>query len=133
MEYLKFFFNPSHLFSFRPSAMQPRAIIILAAVFGLLIILGIISRIKVNKTKDGLKIKAWRRLFHLFLTVGILGLVYLFFAWQGIALLAGRFWLLVLGLVALVWGGFITKYLLLEVPKLRKDIEEKRKFEKYIP
>jgi len=113
--------------------MQPRALIILAVIFGLLIVLGIFSRMKINKTKDGLKIKAWRRMFHLFLTVGILGLVYLFFAWQGIALLAARFWLLILALVALVWGGFIAKYLILEVPKLRKEIEDKRKFEKYIP
>jgi len=132
-EYLKYFFNPSHLFDLRPPVMHSRAILILAAAFGLLIILGIASQLIVMKTKDGLKIKGWRRLFHLFLTVGILGLVYLFFAWQGVTLLASRFWLIILGLVVLVWFGFIAKYLFWDVPKLRRNIEEKRRFEKYIP
>ncbi|MFA6255367.1 MAG: hypothetical protein WC675_05065 [Patescibacteria group bacterium] len=113
--------------------MHNQAIIILAVAFGLLIILGIVSKVLVTKTKDGLKVKGWRRLFHLSLTIGILGFVYLFFAWQGVSLLASRFWLLILGLTALVWLGFIAKYLMWDVPKLRKGIEEKRKFEKYIP
>ncbi len=132
-EYLKYFFNPSHLFDLRPPVMHNQAIIILAVAFGLLIILGIASRVLVIKTKDGLKVKGWRRLFHLFLTISILGFIYLFFAWQGVSLLASRFWLVILGLTALVWFGFIAKYLFWEAPKLRKNIEEKRKFEKYIP
>ena len=133
IDYLKYFFDPSHLFSLRPSAMQPRAIIILAVVFGLFIVLGIISKIIATKTKDGLKLKAWQRLFHLFLTIGIIGFVYLFFAWQGVALLAGRFWLIIMLLAMMVWLGFIAKYLFLTVPKLRKNIDQKRNFEKYIP
>jgi len=133
IEYLKYFFNLNHLFNLRPGVMHNQAIIILAVAFGLLIILGIVSKVLVTKTKDGLKVKGWRRLFHLSLTIGILGFVYLFFAWQGVSLLASRFWLIILGLTALVWLGFIAKYLLWDVPKLRKGIEEKRKFEKYIP
>ena len=86
-----------------------------------------------GKIKDGLKIKAWLRFHHLGLTIGIIGFVYLFFAWQKVALLAARFWLLILGVTAVVWLGFIGKYMFWEIPKLRRKIEEKRKFEKYIP
>ena len=131
--YLKYFFNPSHLFSLRPAVMQWRAIIILMAVFGLLILMGIISKVMAAKSKDGLKIKAWRRLSYLALTISILGFVYLFFAWQGVVLLAGRFWLLTLLLIALIWLGFIAKYWFLEIPILRREIQQKRNFEKYIP
>ncbi len=86
-----------------------------------------------TKIKDGLKIKAWRRLYYLSLSMGIIGLVYLFFAWQGVVLLAARFWLLIWLVTTLIWLGFIMKYLFLETPKLRREIEEKRKFAKYIP
>jgi hypothetical protein len=113
--------------------MNSRALIILAVLFGLFIVLGIISKIRAAKIKDGLKIKGWRRLKNLFLTMGITGLVYLFFAWQGIALLAARFWLIIWLLVTLIWLGFIGRYLFWEVPKLRRNIEQKRKFEEYLP
>ena len=133
IEYLKYFFNPTHLFSLRPPIMQNRALIISATVFGLGIILAIVFKLITEKTKDGLKIKAFRRLFHLLLTMGIIGYVYLFFAWQGIPLLSARFWLLLWLIIVLIWLGFILKYLFFAVPKLRKDIDRKRKFEKYLP
>lgn len=113
--------------------MQARALIILAIIFGLGIILAIVFKLISEKTKDGLKIKGWRRFFHLLLTMGILGYVYLFFAWQDIPLLAGRFWLLIWLVTVLVWQAFILRYLFFVVPKLRRDIDQRRKFEKYLP
>lgn len=133
IEYLKYFFNPSHLLTLRPPAMQGRALIILGVAFGILIIIGVISKMMAKKTNDGLKMKGWERLFHLFLTIGILGFVYLAFAWQGVILLAGRFWLIILEIIAIVWLAFIGKYMYLEVPKLRKKINKERNFDKYIP
>lgn len=133
IDYLKYFFNLRHLLNLRPEAMQTRAMIILLVIFGLLIILGVASRLAVEKIKDGLKVKAWRRLYHLGLTMGITGLVFFFFAWQGVALLAARFWLVIWLVSLLIWLGFIGKYWFLEIPKLRSEIEHKRKFEKYLP
>lgn len=133
IEYLKYFFNPGHFFSMRPPAMQVRAIIILAVAFGLFIVFGIVSKIMAAKTKDGLKAKSWRRLFHLGLTMGILGFVYIFFAWQSVVLLASRFWLIIMLLVIIVWLGFIGKYMFLAAPKLRAKINKERNFDKYIP
>lgn len=131
INYLVYFFNPSHLFSLRPPAMQLRVIIILAVIFGVFVVLGIIFNFL--KTKDSLRIKGYKRLFYLFLTMGVLGYVYLFFAWQGAALLSARFWLLIWLIATLVWLGFILKYLVIEAPKKRKEIDRKRDFEKYIP
>lgn len=133
IEYLKYFFNPSHIFSLRPGAMQLRAIIILAVVFGLFIIFGLVSKIIEKKTNDGLKIKAWKRFWYLGITMGALGIVYLFFAWQGVVLLASRLWLIIWLIAVVVWVVFIFKYLFLEAPKLRKNIDKKRDFDKYIP
>ncbi|MFA6322165.1 MAG: hypothetical protein WCX71_01660 [Candidatus Buchananbacteria bacterium] len=133
MSYLTYFFSLKHLFSLRPPAMSQRALIILAVIFSLFIILGVGAKIALPKIKDGLKIKAFRRLYHCGLTIGILGLIFWFFAWQGVALLSARFWLLILAIIAVVWLGLIGRYFYIEVPKLRKDIDNKRKFDKYIP
>ena len=126
IEYLKFFFSPGHIFSLRPQAMHNKALIILVILFLLFIAFGIISLLTSKKINDGLKVKAWNQLWHLGMTMGILGLVYLFFAWQGVALLASRFWLIIWLITTLIWLGFIGKYLFLKAPKLRKEIEEDR-------
>jgi hypothetical protein len=131
-EYLQYFFNPAHIFTLRSPAMQPRAIIILAVGFGILILAAMVSKV-LGRTNDGLKARGYTKLVHLFTTIGILGYVYLFFAWQGVVLLGGRFWLLILGLVFVVWLGFIIKYFITEVPTKRQEIEKRRQIEKYIP
>jgi hypothetical protein len=113
--------------------MALRGLIILVSGDILLVALGVGAYIYAPKIKDGLKIKGIRRLVHLGLTMGIIGLVYAFFAWQGVALLAARFWLLIWGITLLIWALFIAKYLFSDVPRLRRQIENKRKFDKYIP
>jgi hypothetical protein len=133
MNYLTYFFNPAHLFNLRPQAMTNRAVAILGIICVILIIAGIVVRVMLPKIKDGLKIKGIRRLMHLFFTVGGLGLTYLFFGWQGMALLGARFWLLIIILVGLVWLAFILKYLFLVVPKRRAEIDGQRNFKKYLP
>ena len=133
MNYLNYFFNPQHLFNLRPQAMEPRAIIILAICFALVIIAGILAQIMSKKIKDGLKVKAYRRIYHAGLVMGIIGFGYLFFAWQGVTLLSARFIILIWLAALIIWLIYIIKYLIKDVPKTRSEIEEKRKFEKYIP
>jgi len=133
INYLQDLVFSGRLFNLRPPAMQIRTVIILAVFFGLCVVLGLISKILTKKIKDGLRIKGLKQLFYLFVIMGILGLVYLFFAWQKITLLAGRFWLLIWLLTVIIWLGFIGRYMFFEAPKLRAEIEKKRKFEKYIP
>ena len=132
MDYLAYFFNPAHLFTVRPNAMNTRAIIILAVIFSILIIAGVVSKV-LAKTNDSLKAKGYTRFFYLFLSMGLIGYLYLFFAWQGAVLLSARFWLLILLIFALTWAGFIIKYLAKDAPKQREEINKKRQFEKYIP
>jgi hypothetical protein len=132
-DYLAYFFKPSHFFSLRPEPLHSRAIIILVIIFGLVILISVVSKLITIKTKDALKAKGYKKLYHLCLTMGIIGLVYLFFAWQGAALLAARFWLAIWALTLIIWLIFIWKYLIKEVPNKRKEIDQKRQFQKYIP
>ncbi len=131
INYLQYFFKPAHLFSLRPEAMRPRALIILAIIFGSFIIAAIIF--KLIKTKDALRAKGFKKLTYLFTSMGVSGYIYLFFGWQGATLLSARFLLLIWLIVTLIWLLFILKYLIIEVPKKRKEIKDKRLFEKYIP
>lgn len=133
IDYLKYFLNPGHFLSVRPNPMESRAIIILAVIFSLLLISGVASKIVQKKIKDKLKIKGLRRLANIFLIMGVIGFVYLFFAWQGAVLLAARFWLVIWLASFLVWLFFGLKYLFSEAPKIREEIDRKRNFEKYIP
>lgn len=133
MKYLQYFFNPAHLFSLRPEAMSSRAAGILSIFFVALIILGILSKLKTKKVKSGLDANAWLQLYHLFLTIGIIGMFYTFFASQGVILLGARFWILIIGIVALVWGGFIIKYLKVDLPQKKNVIQKQQNFKKYIP
>ena len=133
LDYLKYFFNPRHLFSLRPPLMQNRAVLILLITFGVFIVAGIACNVLTKSNKNYLTAKGFKKLANLFLTTGSLGLVYLFFAWQGVTLLSARFWLLILLIVAAVWLIFILKYLMIQVPKKRQEINKKREFEKYIP
>jgi len=133
MEYFQELITSGRLFTMRPPAMQLRTVMILAGFFGLFVVLGIISKVVSKKTNDGLRLKGWLRLFYLFMSMGLIGLGYLLFAWQGVTLLAARFWLIIWLITVIVWLIFIGIYMFSKVPKLRAKIEKQRKFDKYIP
>lgn len=132
LDYLRYFFNPTHLFSIQPPVMHQPAITIMAGVFGLLLLGGLFSRVS-SRGVDSLKAKGLKRLGNLGVTMGLLGYLYLFFAWQRAVLLGARFWLLIWLLVTLTWLLFVLKYLVLEVPTKRREIDQRRRFERYLP
>ena len=132
LNYLNYFFDPAHLFSLLPPILHQRAITILAGTFGLLLLGGLFSRVS-SRGVDSLKAKGLKRLGSLGVTMGLLGFLYLFFAWQRAVLLGARFWLLVWLLTTLVWLFFILKYLLMVVPAKRREIDQRRRFEQYLP
>jgi hypothetical protein len=44
-----------------------------------------------------------------------------------------RAWFAIWLLVHLVWLVFVLKFILLEVPKAKKEVARKREFQKYLP
>ncbi len=133
MNYLQAFFNPVHLFSLRPEAMTNRAVAVTLAIFVACLVLAGLAWFKKSKAQSGLDMKIWSKIVTFGLTVGIIGLVYTFFAWQGVALFSARFWLLILLLIALGWAGLIAKYAAIDLPKIKKTISKDKEFKKYIP
>jgi len=113
--------------------MSTRAVIILAVTFGAMILAAILGTIMAKKTKDGLRIKALRRLTTAGWTMGTIGFVYLFFAAEGVVLLSARFFLVIIAIVTAVWLGFILRYWVVALPRTRAEIDQKRQFNKYLP
>ncbi len=106
-------------------------------VFFLLIIIGKISiRIYASKMKRQLT-KADKKLYDLIqsllLTMGSLGILWTFFAYEGIPILASRFWFLLWLLGLVIWIYFIARYYLLEYTDFKVKLAEKERLEKYLP
>ncbi|PIP17810.1 MAG: hypothetical protein COY82_00660 [Parcubacteria group bacterium CG_4_10_14_0_8_um_filter_35_7] len=132
---LKEFFTLKYLFSFHPPSFHPIALKVLLGVFLFILFVGIISQILVLKTrrKDPIFVKLWQRICCLSWTMGFIGLVLLFFCYEGVPFFNGRFWFLFWLIGVLVWKGIIIKFLIFEVPKNRKELAKRRRFEKYLP
>ncbi len=85
------------------------------------------------RRKDLLLVNVWRKLFRLFLTMGLVGFVILFFFYEGVMILGARFWFLFWLIGIITWFVYIIVYSIRKLPKIKKEIEEKKKFEKYLP
>ena len=127
------FFNLSYLFDLRPS-IYASTVYFLLAVFGALIVLSLLMKIieRKKKSQQFLK-KLFQKYFSFFLTMGLVGLVLLWFRYENAAVLSARFWLLVWALAFFLWLINIFKYQLKIVPPAREKSEQKKIFQKYLP
>lgn len=129
----------SHLLSSQywfsePSFLGAPALWTMVAVFGLMIVAAIVSRVMSQKGKwDKFSRRGLSKLSSLLGWLGAAAFILLFFRYEFVPLLSRRFmfglWLLGL----LVWLGFILRYFFLKMPKLRKEQAEKERLRKYLP
>ena len=66
-------------------------------------------------------------------TMPLVGFVLLFLGYEQIYLLGAHFWFLMWLLGLLVWLGFIVYHMVVKLPKEKSELEQKKKFEKYLP
>ena len=66
-------------------------------------------------------------------TMGLWGLVWMFFRQENIALLGWRFWLMLWLVIVLWWLARIMRYVVKRVPEIKKEKEEIEKLAKYLP
>lgn len=105
--------------------------IILLALFVFAIIAGIKAGQKI-KAGAGFK-KLWLKIQTWGYSIGVVGLLLIFFREVRAVYLGSRIWLLLLLLVAFVWLGFIIRYWKIQVPLQSKLKQEKAEFEKWLP
>ena len=123
----------TYLFELRPYTSDNR-IKIMLAVFALIIIAGLIVKIyQATKKLEKFQAKLLKKYFSLLTTMGFWGLVMAVLRYERVPLLAARFWMIIWLAVLIVWLYPIIKYQWQVVPAAKKQAEEKKLFQKYLP
>lgn len=127
--------HPSFWFSFHPSPLMASSSRLLLVGFTLFIVVGIVIRV-VGRRKapsDRFVLETFYKVSRLLSTLGLLGLLWLFFAVEEVTFLQARYWMLVWFVGLLVWVFFIWRFVSKTVPAERARRNESRERNKYLP
>ncbi len=107
---------------------------VLGGVFFGLVAAGILLRITPNiiKGKDLFFYRMLAKYSTCFTSIGVSGLLFVYFAKKGAYILGARFWLLVIFGVLLLWVGKIFHYIVRVIPQRRKKITEEQYKKRYL-
>lgn len=94
---------------------------------------GLILKILRRYREDKFHKEIMRRLSNLNLTIGILGLLWMFMRQEHVLLLAWRIWALTLLLIFVWWLSKVLRYVVKRVPSLRAESAAKENLDKYLP
>mgnify|MGYP001580976089 CR=1 FL=1 len=117
----------------QPDQMMGPIMWFLVVILLALILSGFILKLARRYRGDKFHKEIMRRVSNLNLTVGILGLLWLFMLTEHVLLLAWRFWVLVLSLIFFWWLSRVLRYATKRVPFLRAESAAKENLEKYLP
>lgn len=131
----KLLFSMPFWFSFSWNPLQPKTALMLSVFFTIIFFVGVGFYIAPRYSK---KIdKPLRRIFrscaHLCLPTGIIGMLWTFSAYEQVAILSARFWVLILAIIFLVRAIWIGWTAHIVIPAEREAARVKEKFEKYLP
>lgn len=128
------FLQPSYWFSMTPPEVGGLLGNIVFGVFVVVLILGIIGRIVVDRRGDDrYRKEIGSRISSLFITMGLLGVVLFFFSFEEIQLFGARFWYLIWVIAVLVWTFFIVRFVKRDIPEKRTREIALREQAKYLP
>lgn len=105
-------------------------------LFGLFLILSLAARLVVSqqeKKKNVSLRKLWQKLTTFFVTLGITGLLLLFFRQQRVYLLAMPLFLYLWLISVLVWLILIIHWAVVKMRKMQRETQERKEKEKYLP
>jgi len=96
-------------------------------------ILGLVLRLGSRWIKDGSTRTGVRRLTNWFMTIGVLIGITLFFTQTETPTLGSRMWFLVWFVLAIIWLGFILRYMIRIAPRQRQERSRQAELSKYLP
>lgn len=98
-----------------------------------LVLIGLVCKIVSLYKEEKFKKVILKRFSHLSMTMGFVGLVWMFFRQEGAIFLGWRFWLLLWVALSAWWIFSIVKYMTQRVPEIRSEEERLARIEKYLP
>jgi len=98
-----------------------------------LILAGMIILFIKSKANDKIVKLVLKRESDLFLTVGFLGLLWMFFRQEKVYFLGWRLWWPILLVLFFVWGYKIVKFYVKRVPEIQREKEKMADIKKYLP
>ncbi len=102
-------------------------------LFLALVLAGLIGKMIQNYQNEQARQALWQRFSNLGLTVGLLGIIWLFFRQERVPFLAWRFWLLILMVAAAVWLTKLIIYAFKRLPEIKAEKQERELKNKYLP
>lgn len=128
---MKNLLNYKFWINLRPPSLSPLALKMIIVFLVFLAVMAFVFYLLKNK-KQRLLYQIWAKL-HLFsLCNFIIGIFLLFFSYELIPFLSARIWLLLWGAGMIAWL-FLVAMAIAKLPKIKKEIEEKSEYIKYIP
>ncbi len=123
-------------FDMAPTGLHLRTAIVFASFFIMLLLFKFVGKLVYMRYKKellGPEKRMIRMIESFLLTMGFAGLAWTFFAFEGLPVVAARFWMLVWALSAVLLLYVIAYYILVDMPNELKSLQHKERFEKYLP
>ncbi len=125
-------FHLDYWFS-QPFVAAGSSLWLLIGGFLVLVLAGLVCKIVSLYKEEKFKKVILKRSSHLAMTMGFLGLVWMFFRQERVVFLSLRFWLLLWVAVFVWWTLLIVKYITKRVPEIKTEEERLARIEKYLP
>lgn len=77
--------------------------------------------------------KILNRVKNLFITIGVIGLIWFGFRYENTPIFAKRMWPGILGIIGLIWFGFVARYLIFDFAKEKREHDAELLKSKYLP
>lgn len=99
----------------------------------MLIVAGLIYKILSQYQNDKSQRLVLKKCGNLGITMGFIGLVWMFFRQERVAFLAWRFWLLLWFIATAFWVYRIARFALKRIPEIKVEEAKRANLEKYLP
>jgi len=117
----------------QPFIARGLALWLLVGGFLLFIVAGLIFKLLSQYQQNKFKRLVMKRAGTFGITMGFLGLMWMFFRQERAAFLAWRFWLLLWAAAAAIWAYRLARYAIKRIPEIKAEEDRRVNMEKYLP
>lgn len=117
----------------QPFTARGSTLWLLIGGFLLFIVVGLIFKILAQYQNSKAIMSFFKKSGNLGITMGFVGLVWMFFRQERVAFLAWRFWLLLWVVTTTVWAYRLARYAFKRIPEIKAEEAKRASMEKYLP